>query len=281
MARSLVNRRSGLMGIITSNAHDLFYADVVDGISAYINTSERALMPLILHGSHMEAPEALAVDHFLELRVEALMLMGSALSDAAIERYGQEVPMATVGRWVESETIDVVVNDDVHGGELAAKHLVDLGHRRIAHITGGNGNGARERAGGFRRALEEAGLEPITIPGTYLHEGGAEGARRLLEDPDNLPTAIFAANDLSAIGAIDVLQRAGYRVPEDVSVIGYDDIPLAGLKVIDLTTVNQPSRQMGQTAARLICERVTSGSREGQRVLIQPELVVRSTTRQI
>ncbi len=281
LARSLVSQNSGLLGIITSNAHDTFYADVLEGVSSYINASERALMPLILHGNHEEASESLAATRFLELRVEALMLMGSALSDAAIERYGREVPAATVGRWVEGETIDVVVNDDRRGGELAAKYLLDLGHRRVAHITGGTGNGAKERAASFRRTFEEAGCRPTIVPGTYLQAGGADGTRRLLETLDQPPTAIFAANDLAAIGTIDVLRRAGYRVPEDVSVMGYDDIALAALHAIDLTTINQPARQMGETAARLVCERVNSGSREGQRVLIEPALVVRSTTQPV
>jgi DNA-binding LacI/PurR family transcriptional regulator len=279
VARSLVNRRSGLMGIITSGARDAFHADVVEGVSSYINASKRGLIPLILYSDHAEAHETRVADRFLELRVESLILMGSAQSDTALEGYGRVVPTATVGRYVDSPLIDVVVNDDARGAELATRHLLELGHRRIAHITGGAGNGAREREASFRRTMAEAGCEPIVVPGTYLQEGGREGARRLQDHASGLPTAVFAANDLCAIGAMDVFKSAGLAIPDDISIVGYDDIPFAGLRAIDLTTINQPAFQMGETAARLLCERVGTGSTEGTTVLIEPALVVRSTTR--
>ena len=281
MARSLVNRRSGLGGIITSNAQDVFYAGVVDGVSAYINKYAVDLVPLILHGNHEEIEEKRATKRFMELRAEWLMFMGSALPDAALESLGQETPTALIGRWLESDSVDVVVNDDRAGATMATKHLLDLGHRRIAHITGGRGNGARAREASFRRTMVEAGCQPTVVEGTYLQPGGAAGARQLLDAPGPLPTAIFAANDLAAIGVIDVLKKAGRRVPDDMSVIGYDDIPMAALAPVDLTTINQPAREMGQTAARLLCTRRNNGSLTGQRVLIQPALVVRSTTRAI
>jgi len=278
MARSLVNRRSGLMGIVTSNTRDLFYAEVVQGLSEYVNESERGLIPLILHGNHIDEEEQLATRRFLELRAEALVLMGSALSDADVDRLGTEIPTAIVGRWLESGAVDVIVNDDRAGGAMATRHLLDLGHRRIAHITGGNGNGARARETSYRRMMEEAGCEPVVVEGDYLQSGGARGAHRILDGAGDMPTAIFAANDLAAIGAMDVLRRAGRRIPDDMSIIGYDDISWAAMAPIDLTTINQPARQMGQTAARLLCERITTGSFEGQTVVLEPTLVVRSTT---
>ncbi|MGI9609410.1 MAG: LacI family DNA-binding transcriptional regulator [Acidimicrobiia bacterium] len=281
MARSLVSRHSNVGGIITSNAQDVFYAGVVDGVSEYINENAIGLMPLILHGNHLVDDEERATKRFLELRAEWLMLMGSSLSDAAIETLGRETPTALIGRWLESDVVDVVVNDDGLGSTIATTHLIDLGHRHIAHITGGDGNGARTREASFRKVMEEAGREPIVVEGTYLRSGGAAAAQRLLDAPGPLPTAIFAANDLAAIGVIDVLRRTGRRVPEDVSVIGYDDIPMAGLEPIDLTTINQPARQMGQTAARLLCARRENTNLNGQRVVVAPALVVRSTTREI
>ena len=201
--------------------------------------------------------------------------------DSAIESIGRETPVAVVGRWLESNVVDVVVNDDRAGATLATKHLLDLGHRRIAHITGGIGNGSRTREKHFRLTMEEAGCEPVVVNGSYLRPGGERGARELLESSGPLPTAVFAANDLAAIGAMDVFRRAGYAVPEDISIIGYDDIEWAGLEPIDLTTINQPSRQMGETAARLLCQRKDDGLIGGQLVLLEPKLVVRSSTREI
>jgi DNA-binding LacI/PurR family transcriptional regulator len=281
MARSLVSRHSGVGGMITSNAHDVFYADVVEGVSSYINANAADIVPLILHGNNNVDEERRAARRFLELRAEWLMLMGSALSDDAIEGLGRETPTALIGRWLESDSVDVIVNDDRAGAAMATKHLLDLGHRRIAHITGGRGNGSRTREASFRRTMEEAGCEPQVVKGTYLQPGGASGARELLGGPGPLPTAIFAANDLAAIGAMDVLRRSGHRVPDDVSIIGYDDIGWASFEPIDLTTINQPSTQMGETAARLLCNRLENGSLRGQRVLLEPTLVVRSSTRAI
>lgn len=281
MARSLVNRRSGLMGIVTSSTQDVFYAEVVDGLSSYINKSDQSLVPLILHGNHIADEEKTATRRFLELRTEALVLMGSGLSDSALEKLGREIPTAIVGRWLHSECLDVIATDDDAGGALATRHLLDLGHRRVAHITGGNGNGSRQRETSYRRTMEEAGYEPIVVEGNYLQSGGATGAQRILEADGEMPTAIFAANDLAAIGAMDVLIRTGHRIPEDVSIIGYDDIHWASMGQIDLTTINQPGRQMGQTAGRLLCERVETGSLQGQMVVMEPALVVRSTTRAV
>jgi DNA-binding LacI/PurR family transcriptional regulator len=280
-ARSLVNRHSGLLGIVTSNTHDVFYAEVVDGLSEYINGNERGLIPLILHGNHRGDEEALATQRFLEMRAEALVLMGSALSDSDLSSLGREIPTAIVGRWLDSESVDVVVNDDHAGGAMATKHLLDLGHRRIAHITGGNGNGSQTREDSYRQTMEEAGCEPKVVEGNYLQSGGASGVQSILNAPGEMPTAIFAANDLAAIGAIDVLRRAGHRVPDDVSIIGYDDIRWAAMAPIDLTTINQPARQMGQTVGRLLCQRVETGGLRGQTVLTEPALVVRSSTRAI
>lgn len=277
-ARSLVSGKSGLLGIVTSNALDFFFFEVIEGVSDWLMEEGIELVPLIFHGTREEETERAAVDHFLQLRVEGLMLMGSAQEEQAIDRAAGDVPVTVVGRGMASSRVDVVVSDDERGGELAARHVLDLGHRRIAHITGGSGNGAREREAGVRRAAEAAGAEAIVVDGTYNMDGGRIGVRRLLDRPESMPTAIVAANDLCAIGAIDELRNAGLDVPGDVSVVGYDDIALAGLRGIDLTTINQPTMQMGHVAARLMHERITTGRSEAQHVLIEPALVVRSTT---
>lgn len=278
-ARSLVSGRSGLIGIVTSNALDFFFFEVIEGVSAHLHGSGPGLTPLISHGTRDLAVEATAVDRFLELRVEGIMLMGSVMPDAAIAELAAEVPVALVGRFLECDGLDAITTDDVRGGYLAARHLTDLGHRKIAHITGGDGNGAAERERGFRTAVEEVGGEAIVIEGNYNMDGGLRGAELLTELPGGMPTAVFAANDLGAIGAMDHLRRSGYRIPEDISVIGYDDIRLSQLAGIDLTTINQPTGQMGATAAARIIKRIESADTAGHQVLIEPALRVRSTTR--
>ncbi|NNF10396.1 MAG: LacI family DNA-binding transcriptional regulator [Acidimicrobiia bacterium] len=278
-ARSLVSGRSGLIGIITSNALDFFYFEVIEGVSAHLHGADTNLTPLISHGTRDLAAEATAADRFLELRVESIMLMGSSMPNAAIEQLATEVPVVLVGRYLECPGVDAITTDDTRGGYLAGRHLTDLGHRRVAHITGGDGNGAAERERGFRTAVEEAGGEAIVVDGNYNMDGGRRGAQQLIDLPGGPPTAVFAANDLCAIGAMDQLRRSGHRIPEDISIIGYDDIELAQLAGIDLTTINQPTRQMGATAAARIIKRIESADEVGQQILIEPALRVRSTTR--
>ena len=272
------------MGIVTSNAHDVFYADVVDGFSSYINESERGLVPLILHGNH----DARGRDGSPADASSSSGPSGSSSWDRPSpmppSKASDERPRPPRSDDGSSRTPSTSSSTTTAlGAAMATKHLLDLGHRRIAHITGGDGNGSRAREAQLSTHHGGGRLRTASwSKGTYLQPGGAAGARQLLDATGPLPTAIFAANDLAAIGAMDVLQRAGHRVPDDVSVIGYDDIHWAALAPIDLTTINQPAWQMGQTAARLLCDRRTQRQpRRARRVLLEPTLVVRSTTRAI
>lgn len=276
MARSLVSRHSRTLGIVASNAHDVFYASVLDGVAAY--SRQMNYVPLIVHGDHEPSLEAQVVNTFLELQVDALLLMGSSLPAPDIEDIAREVPVVIVGRLLKSDRVDVVVNDDTAGAALATNHLIQLGHRRIAHFTGGNGNGAAEREASFRTVMEEHGFEPIVIPAAYLQEPGAAAARTLMERPGELPTAVFAANDLNAIGAGDVFRKAGLRIPQDLSLVGYDNTPLARLYGIELTTIDQPAEEMGRIAAQRMCSRLTEPIEDAQLTIIPPSLVERSST---
>ena len=277
-ARSLVSGRSGLIGIVTTNILDFFYFEVIEGTSRFLEAEETELHPLLIRAERQVAAEESAIEHFLQLQVEGLILMGTTLPDDTIEDVAQEVPTAVVGHHIRSENVDVIVSDDVRGGFIATRHLIDLGHRRIAHIKG-DGNGAVERERGFREGVEGSGAEATVIPGGYNVEDGSAAMQAVLRDHDQLPTAIFAANDLSALGVLNAIRDSGRAVPADISVIGFDDIALAGWRGIELTTVNQPTSQMGELAARLLTKRIADSGVPAQRVEIEPALVIRSTTR--
>ncbi len=160
---------------------------------------------------------------------------------------------------------------------MAVDHLVALGHRRIAHIDGAGGAGARRRQAGYAAAMKKHGLGPMIVTGSYTEEGGAAGVRQLLETKHK-PTAIFAANDLAALGALQALAEAGRSVPEDVSLVGYDNGWLAGLQHISLTTIDQPRHQLGATAVELLIERLDKGQTNARHLVLAPSLVVRATT---
>jgi DNA-binding LacI/PurR family transcriptional regulator len=277
MARSLVRRRTNVVGVMLSDLHNTFFADVLDGLAG--RAAERGYKALVNTGNRAAAGEAEAIETLLELRTDGLILAAPLLESARIVDATRFVPVVLVARTITSPKVDSVTNDDAAGAALAVEHLIELGHRRIAHIDGGPGAGAQARRRGFARTMRSHGLagEARTVRGEYTEEGGARGVEALLASGPR-PTAIVAANDLCAIGALDALTRRGLRVPQDISLVGYDNTALAGLRHIDLTTIDQPRHAMGRTAADLLLERLERRRTTPRRVVMAPTLVVRGTT---
>jgi DNA-binding LacI/PurR family transcriptional regulator len=218
------------------------------------------------------------LEALLEYRTDGLILVSPRLSGAEVAADVGSLPCVVIGRQVRSTHIDCVLTDEALGSRTAVQHLVDLGHERIVHIDGGQGAGAGPRRSGYERAMAAAGLRAVAavIPGEFTEGAGVAAAEQLLAAPE-LPTAVFAANDLVAIGLIDRLAQSGVRIPEDVSVVGYDNTFVAALNPIRLTTVNQPRHEMGREALALLLERMNGRATRAIR-LHEPALVVRSTT---
>jgi DNA-binding LacI/PurR family transcriptional regulator len=174
--------------------------------------------------------------------------------------------------------VDVVRNDDALGTRQAVDHLVGLGHHQIAFVDGGSNTGAEDRLAGYRAAMADHGLAAAVhvLPGGYTEEDGARVAPHLLADPS--PTAVIAANDLAAIGLLDGLLRARVSVPDDLSVVGYDDSRFARLPGIDLTSVRQDIPRMAELAVQAVVERLDGPPRAARTVALAPQLVVRGTT---
>ncbi|HJU87482.1 MAG TPA: LacI family DNA-binding transcriptional regulator [Gemmatimonadota bacterium] len=279
VARSLVRQRTNLLGVLLSDLHNPFFAEVIDGIQA--EAADRGYRTIIGTGDRVEMSEARALDTMLELRAEALVLASPILPMRRIAEASREVPTVLVARRSRNGSVDSVANDDTAGAAMAVDHLAALGHRRIAHIDGGDGAGARERRRGYERAMQRHGLagEVRVAAGSYTEEGGWRGVRALFAR-GRAPTAVFAANDLAAIGTLSALGELSIRVPEDVSVVGYDNTALAAVHHIHLTTVDQPRPEMGRTAVALVLERLDEKREDARHVLMAPSLVVRGTTAQ-
>jgi DNA-binding LacI/PurR family transcriptional regulator len=277
VARSLVRKRSFLIGVMLSDLHNPFFVEVVDGIQA--EALRAGYDALFNTGGRTAAGESSAIESLLQLRTDGLILASPVLSSREIRAAAVTAPVVLVARPSRWPEVDSVTNDDRAGACLAIEHLAELGHRSIAHIDGGKGAGAAARRAGYKDAMRARGLERrcLVIPGEYTEKGGADGVERLLAS-NHRPTAIFAANDLAAIGAMQAIEERGLQVPGDLSLVGYDNTGLAALRHIDLTTIDQPRQGIGATAVRLLLDRLGGGRRRARHVLMQPSLVVRGTT---
>jgi len=276
-ARTMVRQRSYVVGVMVSDLHNPFFADVIDGIDMAV--TEAGYRSIMTTGNRVPKRELVAVATLLELRVDGLILASPVVPRTHVIEVSQAVPTVIVGKATRASTIDSVTNDDRCGGEIVVDHLVELGHKRIAHIDGGLGAGARPRRTGYERAMRRHGLENEvrSVRGNFTEEGGSAGMRTLLTG-NTRPTAVFVANDLAAIGVLEVLDAEGLDVPGDISVVGYDNTGLTAGHRSGLTTVDQPRHDMGRMAAELILERISPDRASVRHVVLPPKLVARESS---
>jgi DNA-binding LacI/PurR family transcriptional regulator len=276
MARNLAARCTNTIGLLLNDLHNPWYADIADGIHSAADAN--GYQVILASGRRSAAFESRAIDTFLASRVDGIIVTGCRLPARRLTAVAAEVPVVSVGRTMRASLVGTVCTDDAVGARLAVRHLHSLGHRRIAHIDGGVGAGSAPRRAGYVAAMRELGLTDATrvLAGDFTEQAGAAAVAHMLRG-GHAPTAIFAANDLSAIGAIDELERRGLDVPGNVSVIGYDNTALAALNHIGLSTIDQPRLSMGGAAAAMLFAALNE-SLDLHNVSMAPHLVVRATT---
>ena len=274
-AALMTARRSHLIGVM-ANIRSTFHAELVEDIVA---EADRYGYEVVLGAVTPTHAEPAVVETLLSFRCEALILLGPEIDDAAVTELARRVPVVVVGRRMSGSTVDVVRTADGRGIGQVVDHLVELGHRRISHLSGGGGTIPADRRAGYVRAMKRHGLSDAIdiVDGDFTERSGMLAAQELLRRRRR-PTAVCAANDQSAIGLLDQLLRAGVDVPGDIAVAGYDDSVLARLAHIDLTTVSQEPRQQAERAVRAVVERLDENRQERLDVLLEPRLVVRHTT---
>ncbi|AFM18200.1 transcriptional regulator [Mycolicibacterium chubuense NBB4] len=272
-ARRLRQQRTRLVGV-TFTAGQEFHADLVDGVYVAAETLGYDVV-LSAVTPHRDEPRALRT--LVDDRCEGLVLIGPQMPARQLVDLASSIPVVVVARRVRG--VDAVRSDDVAGAAMGVEHLLGLGHRRITYLDGGGAPGAAERLRGYRRAVRAAGVAEVVRPGGLTEREGALAAAEVLESGE-LPEAVFAFNDRCALGVLDVLIRAGVSVPQQISVMGFDDSPLAGLAHIDLTTVRQDSCALAAAAMHRLVARLdeTVDQKRTVDVVCEPALVVRGST---
>ena len=274
LARSLITRRTALVGVVMAGLTSPFQPYVLEKLVAALGTA--GLRPLVF-----TAPPGQEVDDILptvlEYRVDALIVTSATLSSARIDACARQgTPVILFNRTLPGSAASVVCCDNAEGGRLAANLLLDTGHRRLAFIAGSvNSSTNRDRERGFAERLAERGAAPpLHEPGTYTYETGYAAGQRLLTR-DDPPDAIFCASDIIALGVRDAARDAGIGVPDDLAIVGFDDIPMADWPPYDLTTIRQPVDRM--VAATLALLREPGAGRATR--LFRGELIERGSTR--
>ena len=281
LANGVLRGQTRMIGVVVPNLLHSFYNRIVQGI--HDECDEQGLSVLLTHSRGSRQIEERNVELLMEYRVEGLVCVcysreeSQALAWAA-EVCEQELPCVLVDYQPTDLPIDSVISDDVAGSRAAVEHLIGLGHRRIAHLLGDqHGSSAMQRREGYRQALRASRLpfeESLAVGGRYTLEEGARATRAVL-DLSEPPSAIFAANDIMAEGALQVLAERGLEAPRDVSLVGYGDLDVS--RGFGLSSVSQNSLDMGRRAVRCLLERQAQKEGAAQRIMVPTQLVVRRT----
>lgn len=276
VAQELARGHTLAVGVLPQGISNPFYSRLLKGVEQGLRGTP--YYPLFASG---EAPdeEAQAFDMLLCHRIEALILIGGNIPDDKIVQLSRRVPVVAIARHVDGLDARCVRVGNEQGAYKATRHLLDMGHRRIAHITGlRTHSDAIARRAGYERALADAGIarDPaLLLEGDFDESSGLAAAESLVKAGTRF-TALFAANDQMAVGAMLALSRHGVQVPRDVSVVGFDDQPSAAYTCPPLTTIRQPAVEMGRAAAQALVDELR-GNRFVQPIF-DTDLVVRATT---
>jgi len=279
-ARSLAGGHSRIIGLLVPNLDNSYVGTIMRGIDQEL---DRANFDMILYTSHRHpANESFYVSVIANGLPEGLLLIAPLVPmtylDALRER---DFPYILIDQADTADNSSVVEATNWQGAYEATRYLCQLGHTRIAFVKGTISiRSAVDRLRGFKAALADCNIplrEELLIEGDFQQRTGYEATKALLQSVTPPPTAIFASNDLSALGAMEAARECGFRIPDDISIIGFDDIPHASLVYPRLTTVRQPLEEMGQVAVKMLLERIKDRSHPPQRVTLATQLVIRDS----
>ena len=279
VARGLAGGRTLSIGVVTQAIDSPFYGVALRGVEDELDKA--GYSSLFVSGHWNAAEEARCIETLRARRVDGIIVLTGRLSDSALRSVAKALPVVATGRKLKAPQLVSLNFDNHEGARLATEHLLALGHRQIAFITGDPAHpDANERLRGYRSAIEAAGLavDPaLVVPGLFHEESGLVAVGRLLDSGKPF-SAIFAANDQMAFGACLGLHRRGIEVPRDVSVVGFDNLPISRYTLPPLTTVHHPAYEIGQQASLVMLQMLRGEAPRAE--VPSPWVVVRESSRQ-
>jgi LacI family transcriptional regulator len=278
-ARRLAGGRSNIIGVLVPGLDNSYIGEVIRGIDEELAKSDYDLMIYTTH--RQRGKETKYVSSIVNGLTDGLLLIVPLVPTTYLDALHERgYPYVLIDQ-ADTTGLSAIVNaTNWQGAYEATQYLINLGHRRIGFITGLMGlSSAVERLEGYRAALSDHDIpvrSELIVEGDFWSDGGYAAAEQLLSLSE-VPTAIFASNDLSAFGAMEAIRERGFRIPEDISLVGFDDIPQASIVYPKLTTVRQPLDQMGRVAAKMLLEHIENPERSLRRVTLSTHLIIRDT----
>ena len=280
LARAMITGKSRMIGVVVAYLDNQFYPLALERLSNALQAKGYHILVFMAANTIDDLDRV--VQELLDYQVDGIVFASVSMSSDLTKRCaGAGIPVVLFNRGQDGSGLSSVTSANVDGGHKVAEFLAAGGHRRIAHIAGWSGSSTgRDRALGFRRGLEDAGVPLVAeIDGMYRRETAASAALDLMSREEK-PDAIFVGNDHMAFAVMDVLRsELGLSVPDDVSVVGYDDVPLAAWAAYDLTSVRQPINRMVEATVDTLLGEIEDGARPKQKIEVAGPLIVRGSAR--
>jgi LacI family transcriptional regulator len=280
LARKLAMKRTSTIGVLLSDITNPFYSEIARGIEDEARQGGYTVMFGSTDNNSKIQQEY--IDLFLEQRVDGIMFGSVSLEDPDVERlFKEDFPFVLINRKVDTIKTDFIVLDNVKGAYMITEYLIKLGHRRIGIIHGPlNYSTGVDRLRGYKEALWKHAIKDdseLMKPGDFQQESGYLAFKKFCQIK-NPPTAVFASNDFMALGALEAASEFGVKIPEDIALVGFDDIDFVSFKFVDLTTVSQRKYEMGTKGTQLLIRKIeNSGNWVPQEIYLEPKLIIRSS----
>ena len=280
LARSLITGRTRIIGLVVAYLENQFYPMALELLSRALQERGYHILIFMAENSTERVPQVMA--ELLDYQVDGIITASVAMSNDLTSRCDAAgIPVVMFNRGQDDARLSEVTSDNISGGRRATQFLIDGGHKRIAHVMGWQGSSTgRDRAEGFRQAMAAAGLDPVDmVDGMYSRDVAAD-VTRVLYQGGQRPDAIFVGNDHMAFAVMDTLRYdLGLSVPGDVSIVGYDDVPMAAWGAYGLTTIRQPVNRMVQATVEALLNQIEGGSAAPTKTRIDGPLMVRTSAR--